>query len=392
MFEIELTTTIITLYSILALCFLYLVFGFRYYVVSVRKKIAEDNKSNLPEEANAYPNVSVIVYSEDDAQNLEMLLPQILGQDYPAMKEVIVVNDGAIGSTKDVIARLEQQYSNLYMTFTPMDSRSLSRKKLAVTLGIKAARYETILLTTGKCRITSKTWMKTMMRHFMAGKEIVIGYAAPIISDDSTENIKRRHSFDIVWAAIEYLSWAIAGHPYRGNCHNLAYRRSVFFKNKGFSKSLNLKYGDDDVFINEVANRKNTATELSTASIVEVIEQQPSKSFKQNKIRYEYTAKKLKTFSRYVFSSFSWAWWLSIGTAVALSIIGLPSLIPMIVSCVLLFTMWIVLMISWRRTSVELGGRPLLLTFPWLMSLHPIFNLYYRIVGYIKRESNLTWG
>jgi len=392
MFEIELTPIIIALYSVLSVCFLYLIFGFRHYVVSVRKKIAEDDNVTLPDTADAYPNVSVIVYSEDDAQNLESLLPQILEQDYPAMMEVIVVNDGAIGSTKDVIARLEQRYSNLYMTFTPMDSRSLSRKKLAVTLGIKAARYETILLTTGKCRITSPTWIKTMMRHFADGKEIVIGYATPIPTENASSVIKRRHSFDTVWTAIEYLSWAIAGHPYRGNCHNLAYRRSVFFRNKGFSKSLNLKYGDDDVFINEVANEHNTVTELSTASIVEIMEQNPSAAFKHDKFRYDYTAKKLKTFARIFFSSCSWSWWLSIGTAVALSIAGLPSFIPMIISCSLLAILWLILMIIWRKTSIALGSRPLTLTFPWFMSYHPLFNLYYRIKGHFRRGSNLTWG
>ena len=105
MFEIELTTTIITLYSALAVCFLYLIFGFRHYVASVAQKVAEDNETPLPDSPDAYPSVSVIVYSEDDAQNLEILLPQILEQDYPAMMEVIVVNDGAVGSTKDVIAQ-----------------------------------------------------------------------------------------------------------------------------------------------------------------------------------------------------------------------------------------------------------------------------------------------
>lgn len=391
MFEIELTTTIITLYSALAVCFLYLIFGFRHYIASVAQKVAEDNETPLPDSPDAYPSVSVIVYSEDDAQNLEILLPQILEQDYPAMMEVIVVNDGAVGSTKDVIARLEQRYSNLYMTFTPLESRSLSRKKLAVTLGIKAARYETVMLTTGNCRIESPIWLKSVMRHFINGKEIVLGYATPVMVEDSVSTIKRRHSFDTIWSAVEYLSWAIAGRPYRGSCHNLAYKRSVFFRNKGFSKSLNLKYGDDDIFINEVSNRRNTATELSTASIVEIAEINPSAAFKRTKLRYDYTAKKLKTGARIFFSSCSWAWWIFIGSAIAVSIVGLPSFIPMIISSVLLLILWIILMITWKKTSVSLGSRPLLLTFPWLMCYHPIFNLYYRIKGHFKRGSNLTW-
>ncbi len=391
MFEIELTPTIITLYSALAVCFIYLLLGFRHYITSVTRKVALDNNTPIPDLPDNYPSVSVIVYSEDDAQNLEILLPQILEQEYPGLMEVIVVNDGAIGSTKDVIARLEQNYSNLYMTFTPLESRSLSRKKLAITLGIKAARFETVMLTTGNCRISSRTWLKSMMRHFAAGKEIVIGYATPIAAEDATNGIKRRHSFDTVWTAIEYLSWAIAGRPYRGSCHNLAYKRSVFFKNKGFSKSLNLKFGDDDIFVNEVANGDNTATELSTDSIVEIAETNPSAAFKRGKLRYDYTAKKLKTSARLFFSTCSWAWWIALGSAIAVSIIGLPSFIPLIISATLIISLYLTLMIAWKKASVSIGGRPLFLTFPWFMCYHPIFNLYYRIKGYFKRGNNLTW-
>ncbi|MCM1138878.1 MAG: glycosyltransferase [Muribaculaceae bacterium] len=391
MFELELTPAIITFYSVLAACFLYLILGFRHYITSVFNKVLEDNNKPLPERAEDYPSVSVIVYSEDDAQNLETLLVQILTQDYPASKEVIVVNDGAMGTTKDVIARLEQHYSNLYMTFTPLESRSLSRKKLAITLGVKAARYETVILTTGNCIIESKTWLKSMMRHFSAGKEIVIGYATPRPTEDAGSGIKRRHAFDTVWTAIEYLSWSIAGRPYRACCYNLAYKRSIFFRNKGFSKSLNLKFGDDDIFINEVSNGQNTATELSTASIVEISETSSSAQFKRSKLRYDYTAKRLKTWARLYFSSCSWAWWLAIASSVAVSIIGLPSLLPTIISVAVILTMWIILMISWKRTSTALGSRPLFLTFPWLMCYHPIFNLYYRIKGYIQKENNFTW-
>lgn len=392
MFEIEITPTLIVLFSVLIFCFLYLIIGFRHYVASVARRVTEDSDENLPETPESYPAVSVIVYSEDDAANLELLLPQILDQDYPSPMEVIVVNDGAIGATKDVIARLEQRYSNLYMTFTPMESRSLSRKKLAVTLGIKAARYETVMLTMGNCRISSPLWLRSMMRHFAQGKEVVIGYGAPCPADDAPDNWKRLRAFDTIWNATEYLSWAIAGRPYRGNCNNLAYRRSLFFKNKGFSRSLHLKFGDDDIFVNEVSTGRNTAVELSEASIVETIEQNPQVAHKHLKLRYDYTAKSLKTWARVFFGSCSLVWWMTIGCAVALSIIGWPSLVPMIASIVVLLLQCIILMISWRKTSKSLHSRSILLTFPWFMSYHPIYNFYYRIKGFVKRGQNMTWG
>lgn len=393
MFEICFTPTIIALLAALLMSAVYLIAGFRHYVSSVGRRVSTDS---VAEESDVvgqvYPPVSVIVYSEDDAANLEVLLPQILGQDYPSPFEVIVVNDGAMDSTKDVIARLEQKYSNLYMTFTPQESRSLSRKKLAVTLGIKAAKYNVLLHTIGACQVPSDKWLRNMARHFDASTDIVLGYAAPAIQEGTVHHWKRLHSFDQVRSAVEWLSWAIAGRPYRGTACNIAYRREVFFNNKGFSRSLDLKFGDDDVFVSEVARRGNTAVELSSDSMLLHVQDVPGAMHSAEKIRRDYTASRLRGHARLFFSSCSWAWWLLIGSAIALAVIGLPSLVPAITAGVILLATWIILMFSWRRTSRALWSRSLLLTFPWFMSYHPVYTLYYRIKGWRKRGSNLTWG
>lgn len=217
MFEISFTPVIIALLAVLSVSAIYLLAGFRHYVASVGRRVTADSGRDDSVAADyVFPPMSVIVYSEDDAANLEVLLPQILDQDYPSPFEVIVVNDGAMDSTKDVIARLEQRYSNLYMTFTPQESRSLSRKKLAVTLGIKAAKYNVLLHTVGACQVPSDKWLRNMARHFDAHTDIVLGYAAPSEQEGISHAWKRLHSFDQVRSAVEWLSWAIAGRPYRG--------------------------------------------------------------------------------------------------------------------------------------------------------------------------------
>ena len=249
MFEIQFSPIVISLLVALIVSMVYLLTGFRGFIVSVGRRVRKDASKVLPEEEKYYPTVSVVVYAADDASNLEILLPQILEQDYPAQFEVVVVNDGAALSTKDVIARLEQNYNNLYMTFTQAGSRSLSRKKLALTLGVKASRFETIVVTMGNAQIPSRVWLKSLCRNFTPGIDVVIGYATPASPEGTKERCKRLHAFDFVRTSVEYLSWAIAGRPYRGTCYNLAYRREVFFQNKGFSRSLDLKYGDDDIFV-----------------------------------------------------------------------------------------------------------------------------------------------
>lgn len=393
MFEICITPIIIALLAVLLVSAIYLIAGFRRYVASVSRRVSADSAREDSDAAGyVYPPVSVIVYSEDDATNLEVLLPQILDQDYPSSFEVIVVNDGAMDSTKDVIARLEQRYSNLYMTFTPQESRSLSRKKLAVTLGIKAAKYNVLLHTTGVCQVPSDKWLRSMARHFDADTDVVLGYAAPAEQEGTAHRWKRLHAFDQVRSAVEWLSWAIAGRPYRGTGCNMAYRREVFFNNKGFSRSLDLKYGDDDVFISEVARGSNTAVELSADSMLLHVQDVPGPMHRTEKIRRDYTASRLRGHARLFFSTCSWAWWILNGSAVALAIVGLPSFVPLIAACVVLIATWIVLMVAWRKASRALWSRAILLTFPWFMSYHPFYTLYYRIAGWRKRGSNLTWG
>lgn len=397
MFEIQFTPIIIALLCGVCVCFFYLLLGFRHYVRIVGRAASTDNTAEETDDTQL-PGVSVIVCAEDDARNLETLLPAILDQDYPAPFEVIVVNDGALPSTKEVIARLEERYSNLYMTFTPLESRSLSRRKLALTLGIKAARHEVVVLTTGNTRILSDKWLRLMARHFGQGKEVVIGYAAPVaaIDPDSEEAVKepwkRLHAFDTVRTAVEYLSWGLAGRPYRATCHNLAYRRSVFFRNKGFSRTLHLKYGDDDMFVNEVANGANTVVEISQGAIVEVPEMQPQPAHKVSKLRYGYTAGKLSTWSRVFFGSCSLAWWIFTGCCIGLALVGLPSLVPLIAASVLYLSLTLILAFAWRSTSRALHSRSLLITVPWFMTFEPIYNLWYRIKGFIKRGSNLSWS
>ncbi|WP_304510007.1 glycosyltransferase family 2 protein, partial [Duncaniella muris] len=105
MFEIQFTPIIIALLCGVCVCFFYLLLGFRHYVRIVGRAASTDNTAEETDDTQL-PGVSVIVCAEDDARNLETLLPAILDQDYPAPFEVIVVNDGALPSTKEVIARL----------------------------------------------------------------------------------------------------------------------------------------------------------------------------------------------------------------------------------------------------------------------------------------------
>lgn len=237
-----------------------------------------------------YEPVSVIIYSQDEAEALEVLLRDVLAQDYPAPMEVIVVNEGESTDVRDTVGMLQAAHHNLYLTHTPDGARNLSRKKLALTLGVKAARHATVVVTAVGAHIRTDRWLRGMMRHFSADSpvEVVIGFAAQMPDADEGRGARCR-AFDSAVGAARWLGAAIAGHPFRASEFNVAYRREAFFRNKGFSRSLNLHFGDDDIFISEIANGGNTAVELGDESIVGVLSHDYSHALRLSAVRHLFT-------------------------------------------------------------------------------------------------------
>lgn len=212
-----------------------------------------------PETEVTWPSVSVIICASNEAEHLRQTLPLILEQDYPNF-EVIVVNVGSTDDTDELLSQFKARYEHLYYSYTPQDTRYLSQRKLALTIGIKAAKNERLLFTEAFCEPVSPHWIKSMMN---AGQEVVIGYCR---YNHKRGLADRLIAYDNLLRGLRYLSSTLVHHPYAGDGRNLSYPRKLFFQHKGFSSSLYLNRGDDDLFINEIANSKNTQASLNTES------------------------------------------------------------------------------------------------------------------------------
>lgn len=363
--------------------------------LSYRRRLQAVSSAGLDEAGDegrvgAVP-VSVIVYAGADSEGLAQMLPAVLGQRYDAPFEVIVINEGKSDVTDSVVTRLQLSHSNLYQSFTPGDTRNLSRRKLALTIGIKAARHEVVLLTCADAVIGSDGWLSAMCRHFSRpGVELVLGYAAPDLS--ATRGLEARWmSYDSAAAGMQYLSSALTGHPYRGNGWNLAYRLRLFFDNKGFSRSLNLRYGDDDLFVNEVAREDNTAVELSDGSVLAIRDDDMGRFCREMRRRRLFIAPMLRTGERRYFglcSATLWGWMVSSVAAVAMDWRNVVTWGAAVVIAALL---WVPLVAAWRRVSVVLKARRLCLTLPLMMLWRPVVNLSTRLYVWRNRDRNYTW-
>ncbi len=389
-FSFQLTEFEILLLGATLFCVLFLVVFYCRRIASVAR-FQKDN-CVTPEGLSgvALPSASVIVYAQDDADALARLLPTLLTQDYNAQFEVIVVNDGADEAVNEIVEKMQLHYNNLYLTFTPNEARNLSRKKLALTIGIKAARNEVVVLTCADAVVGSSDWLFLMCRNFKPGIEVVVGYAYMDACRDKGRGARRR-AFDSAMTAIVYLSAAIARRPYRANGYNLAYRRDTFFKNKGFSNSLNLHYGDDDIFVDRITNRTNTAVELSPDAIVKIDCYDDKSMYKELKMRDLFNSRFISRRSSRLFGLFSFLFWVWFGLSVVAIFFTLPNLFPSIVVLVLALLLWVMTLFVWRKVLCALCSRRLLFTIPYFIMTQPIYNLIYRLRSRRFRERNYTW-
>jgi len=203
--------------------------------------------------------ISVIICAKNEEKNLEHFLPLILEQDHPNF-EVVVVNDGSSDHTEELLIHLSARYKQLRYTSIPASDKHTRGKKLALTIGLKSARFEQVVLTDADCYPASNQWLNRMASNLSAKKRIVLGYGGYERHKGMLNSLIR---YETVFTAIQYLSFAIKGRPYMGVGRNLAYHKSLFFENKGFASHYHLLSGDDDLFVNENATGFNTAVELS---------------------------------------------------------------------------------------------------------------------------------
>jgi glycosyltransferase involved in cell wall biosynthesis len=199
--------------------------------------------------------VSVVIVARDEYHNLIHSLEPILNQDYPDF-ELVVVNDHSTDESTFYLQELAKVYPHLKVVQIDHSINFFSGKKFPLSIGIKSASHDTLLLTDADCLVTSKKWIASMQSAFQTKTQIVLGYA-PYKSEAGFLNKLIR--FDAFMGALHYLSFSLLHQPYMGVGRNLAYSKSMFYKNHGFINHYKINSGDDDLFINQVANKTNTA-------------------------------------------------------------------------------------------------------------------------------------
>lgn len=265
-------------------------------------KLGKSLSKNIP--------VSVIICAKNEAENLKNNLPFIISQDYLNF-EIVLINDDSHDDTLEVMESFSLNHSNIKIVNVKNIEAFWGNKKYALTLGIKAAKYNHLLFTDADCKPVSKHWISDMCSCFNTKKTIVLGYGAYIKIKNSFLNKLIR--FETLMTAIQYFSFAKTGMPYMGVGRNLAYTKTTFFNANGFMSHMKVRSGDDDLFINQTANNNNTAICFTKNSFTESVPETTFKKWFKQKRRHVSTAKYYKLKHKillaltYIFNLLFWA-------------------------------------------------------------------------------------
>ena len=232
------------------LCFCLVAFVQLLFVTLIYSRLAFHKDKSKGEDT---PPVTIIIAARNESENLFKNLPFILDQDYPEF-EVIIVNHQSMDDSQYILDAYARQYPNLRTIKVERNKHLKYGKKLPLTIGIKGAKHEHLLFTDADCKPTGNQWLKSMAVHFSNKHEIVLGYGPYRKRKGFLNKVIR---FDTAWIAMSYFSMAKARLPYMGIGRNMAYTKNVFKQAKGFKSHYALSSGDDDLFIQEAAKKKN---------------------------------------------------------------------------------------------------------------------------------------
>ena len=324
------------------------------------------------DEYEKFSPVSVIICAKNERDNLLEYLPLYLSQDYPQF-EVIVVNDNSVDDSDDVLKAFSLQYKQLKIVTIPDTDRFFRSKKFALTLGIKAAQYDSLLLTDADCKPSSAQWIKHMS-HYQKDKKIILGYGGYLRKNGLLNKLIR---FETFYTALQYLSFALVKIPYMGVGRNLAYQSGLFFNNKGFATHMHILSGDDDLFVNEVANNQNTQVVIHPEAFTISNPKTSYKAWFRQKKRHYSTGAHYKTKHKIMLGVLQTSQLVFIGLFLLLVI----KLRPVYLIVGVFMIRYIIQMLIFKFSANKIGGKDLII-------LSPVFELFFMIFNPILVISN----
>ncbi len=312
--------------------------------------------------------VSVIICARDEAANIAKNLPGVLVQKYNSTHEVIVVDDNSYDETKYLLEEIKKEFKQLHVVELTQEAKMIPGKKFPLSIGIKTAKHEIVLLTDADCVPASENWIESMQKAYDDETEIVLGYGAYHKNKTVLNKLIRWETFH---SALQYMSYALAGNTYMGVGRNLSYKKAIFYRHKGFSAHNNIPGGDDDLFINMAATKTNVKINTDQDSFTLSTAPESFAQWRKQKNRHYTTSKYYRPLHKFLLGLYAFSQFIFFPLLVTAAIFY-----DWKISLAILAAILIMQTIVYSKTMKKLGEKDL---FPFFI-LFEIWMFFYYII------------
>ena len=240
--------------------------------------------------------VSIVIPILEDEPELAATVEMMLQQEYAAPFRVILVADKGNALVERLSAE-NKDNKHMYCTFVPNSSRYMSRKKLTLTLGIKAADTDWVVILEPTCTPLSTKWLAALAPSLATDNRLVVGYTA------LEEDTRTSWRYQQLRSSFYILTRTLRGKAYRHAGGFVAMRKTDFMKRDGFSGNLNLLHGEYDYLVNKFGD--DMATTVALHPETHTLTKAPTKKEWINKQLYFWETRKYLQggwFSRFLFN------------------------------------------------------------------------------------------
>lgn len=298
--------------------------------------------------------VSVIVVVNNDLDYIENRLPLLLVQEYEAPYQVVVVCDTPEGDrAPEMLEELASNNGRLYVTVIPSDHKFHHTNKLALTVGMKAAIYDNVIVTSSETAPVSTEWLAMMSYGFTSDHALVSGYNRIGRAGGFFNRFQRAVN---IHESLLMLSRAVAGRPYRVSRHNSGQSKALFFANRGFTDHLRLNVGESDLYIQQIAPHAESNVIINPKGVTESVPYDKASVWYNRRKFFSYPFRFFGGGARLYISAsylFTALFWLSAIALIAIS----PSLELRVAAVSMIVLRWIIIMSVTARFSRRTGER-----------------------------------
>ena len=348
------------------------------YYWFIFSRLAFYNAAKRPVSDEKKP-VSVVICAKNEYHNLVRFLPLVLEQDYPEF-EVIVVNDASDDDTFYLLRELSDKHAHLKVVNLHQNLNFYVGKKFPLSIGIKSAKYPTLLLTDADCYPAGPNWIESMQSVFTDKTEIVLGYGAYLTQPGLLNSLIR---FDTLNVAMQYMSLALCRLPYMGVGRNLSYHKELFHKVGGFVEHYKISSGDDDLFINQVADGVNTRIQPAAEATTYSRPKQNFDAWFRQKKRHLTTGGFYKTRHKFTLGLFAFSQLAFFALLIALAVLKVDWMLLLGIFLLRLFTQIFIV----KKCMIRLNEKKFLLLTPFFELFMMLVNLLLGFIGLFSRKS-----